>query len=426
MKKIFLFLIIIVAFNMQSKELMDKVAAIVDSTIITYSEVKMQAISLAAASGRQNDTIYIKSIEKDVLDNIIMEELLYQEGLKDTTIKINDIQVEDALDRVYKQMIASVGGKDMFEKELKKEGLSLEDWQNMYREKMRKNMVVQALMQKKYTFSSSEVPEWKIDSFIKANRDSLFTNVNRLYDISALVLYVQPSENTVQKIYKNVSIISDSIKNGLLPFERAALIYSEDTATAKNGGDLGMQPAERWASLFGKSILDVSSNMPIIAKSILGLHIVEKTTISPNGKSFAIRHILFKVNPSPKDSLYYINKVKQIEKEYEKGISFDSLVVLYSDDQATKQKRGKLGSFTGKELPFDINDIQGSLSNPVYMYSPIPIVVLYHIDKKETEDDMRNRIKQNVKMILQEKEKKRIYDIIKENLEKDHFVEIRM
>ncbi len=427
MRKFLLPIFIVLGLFCYGETYYDGVVAIVDSVIIPYSQLHLQAVSTAAMMGKQNDTLYIKNLEKDLIWDMVLEEMLYLEGREDTTIKISDIQVNDAVDNMYKQMVASFGSEEMFLKSLKEEGMTLRDWRKSAEEKIRKNMVIQSLMQKKYNFSFPEVPEWQIDSFIKMHRDSLFNNDNRLYSISAISFYVKPSKEEYDSVLNLAKIVKDSIDKGALEFNKGVLIYSADTATFASGGLIGTQPLSRWASLFGKNIISLPVDSTGIFISNFGVHIVKKDNISPEGKSATLRHILFRVPITSKDSLNAIKKGEEIIDEYKKGVSFDSLSVKYSEDAMLKQKRGFIGILSGASLPISSSDFYNTgISNPIYMGEIVPSIVIYHIDKKESDSEMQLRIREAVKNLLKEKEKKRIYDIIRDNLLKNHYVEVKL
>lgn len=93
-------------------------------------------------------------------------------------------------------------------------------------------------------------------------------------------------------------------------------------------------------------------------------------------------HILvrFPGNPSPSDTLAAYNKIKQIRDLATRGLSFDSLANMYSEDPSVKNNSGDLGYFTSMQMVYPFES--AAYNTPVDSISPIVRTSFgYHILK---------------------------------------------
>lgn len=101
-----------------------------------------------------------------------------------------------------------------------------------------------------------------------------------------------------------------------------------------------------------------------------------------------------------------LNKAKEVIKQLDEGKSFASLVKKYSDDDATKDKKGDLGYFNSDDMDPNFWDAALNLKKDTYTKEPVESAYGYHIilktgeKKKKTLNSVKDEIK---KTLAQEK-----------------------
>src|SRR6185503_18508294 len=83
-------------------ELIDRVVAVVGTQPILLSEVN-ERIQQARAQGMQvpEDTTAILAIQRQFLQQIVDDEVLYQQARRDTSITVSDAEIQQAVDEQF-------------------------------------------------------------------------------------------------------------------------------------------------------------------------------------------------------------------------------------------------------------------------------------------------------------------------------------
>jgi peptidyl-prolyl cis-trans isomerase D len=98
-------------------------------------------------------------------------------------------------------------------------------------------------------------------------------------------------------VLKHAEALRDSIVAGKVTFADAAKVESTDTASATNGGELGMSARNRFVPAFDKvawSLKPGEVSQPVLTP--FGYHLIEVD--SRKGDSISVRHILLRIQPS--------------------------------------------------------------------------------------------------------------------------------
>lgn len=207
-------------------------------------------------------------LEKAALDKLVDETLLRQkaEALK---LKVYERELENGITEIRKRFSVTPDGEkltpekaeEVFRSELKKDGLTMEE----FREKIRKQLMVQKLVQDtvkarvklpgdaevKAYFNNLALmlkgSEAEVKGLDTEAMEDLKAVTGRFREVTAERLRLRhillktkegatPEENAA--LMKKAQDIRKELAEGL-DFDEAAVKYSEDLESAKNGGDLG-------------------------------------------------------------------------------------------------------------------------------------------------------------------------------------------
>tara|TARA_R110000868_G_scaffold90546_4_gene251232 strand:+ start:954 stop:1925 length:972 start_codon:yes stop_codon:yes gene_type:complete len=228
-------------FAQAADQSLDQMVAIVNDDLITRSELKreMQATKMQMAQQGNRGSISDKSLEKQVLDQLINKKLQLQMA-EQAGISISDQDVETAIKTIAGQNNVSV---DELYSHIKQEGLSKET----YRHNIHDQIVMQKLQQHevagKITISPEEVTDFMKSQAFQENG----TNEYRLQDI-LVPTSDTPSSNEVMAAKARAETIMQKLKNGT-SFKSLAQAESHG-AQALEGGDLGWRKLPEIPSAF--------------------------------------------------------------------------------------------------------------------------------------------------------------------------------
>lgn len=318
------------------------IAAVVGEHAVMHSEVEEQFTILAPQFQLDpNDTSQANQLRREILDNLVNEQLLTQEATA-VGIEVDQTQVGQAVDegiRADKERMGAEG----FANQLIAEGLTETELRAIYADDLSKDFLRRQLLQRE-VFSKVSITDAQVERHFEENRERIGKKPRALRVLDLFVRTIPDS--TIEMTYQRRAIeVRDEIVAGL-SFEEAARRYSDDTRTAEQGGmlgrfapgDLGDRSFERVA--FTNTIGEVSQ--PV--RTNLGYHLVMVVDRDPNGVWTQARHILIGVAPSRSDEQKTRERVGVIRQRIASGeIDFGTAVERYSQDVMSQEQGGDVG-----------------------------------------------------------------------------------
>lgn len=326
-------------------DILDGVVAVVDDKIILFSELESQ-IQLAALQQTFNlsDSAAVDSIRRHFLNQMIDDKLVLIEASKDTSIKVTNKQVEEALDEQITRIKAQFQSEEAFLRQLNAEGLTLKTLRTRYREQIKNQILKESLLEKKLgmvSVSSGEVKE-----FYNTYRDSLPYKPAGVR-LAQILLSPIPSQ-TVKDSLKDFAERIDLRAKAGDDFTLLAQAYSSD-ASGKNGGDLGWFQRGQMVPEFEKAAFALQpGDVSDVVETRYGFHIIK--CMQKKGEKIRASHILISYTPSESDFAATLNLADSLYGVLQKGGDFTALVKQYSQDDDSRDKDGDLGWFPKDQL----------------------------------------------------------------------------
>jgi peptidyl-prolyl cis-trans isomerase SurA len=266
------------------------------------------------------------------------------EAAKDTSIKVTNKQVEDALDEQIKRIKGQFPSEDAFLKQLTSEGLTLKSLRSRYTEQVKNQLLKESFLGKllgKIAVSSGEVKE-----FYNLYKDSLPARPQGVH-LAQILIAVTPSAATKDSLRAYTQLIYSKAKAGE-NFALLAQSYSND-ASAKNGGDLGWFGHGEMVPEFEKAAFALQpGEISAIVETKYGFHIIKCTEKKPS--KVKASHILISFRPSPEDQAKRQVFADSLYSLLKGGADFAQIAGQFSDDDSSKSKGGDLGWYTGEDL----------------------------------------------------------------------------
>lgn len=235
MKGKFLFCVLVlvaVAVLVWGVELVDKVVAVVDNDPILASEVEAYAQFVTQQGGRKLSAEEETNLRGQILQELIDRRVLLAQARKDTTINVEDREVEQELNTRLQGEIDRLGSEQKLEEVY---GRPLKQLKRDLKDRIREGIMIDRLKFNKQ--KDVQVTRGEVESFWKAYQDSL-PELEEAVKIRHILRELTPSANAEETARQRALRLYQAVKNGA-DFEQVAKDSSDDPGTASKGGDLG-------------------------------------------------------------------------------------------------------------------------------------------------------------------------------------------
>ena len=289
-----------------SEALVDRVVAVVNQEIIMFSEVEKWSRSFQGeiqSEDRLERRERIQEVFRKVLEKLIEEKLIDQEAKK-SGIKVTSKEIEGAIEELRRQNAVD---QENFEKLLAAEGLTLEAFKKEIEKRILRTKLIQGAVK-----VESKVEEKELRDFYRKNMD--WYRIHESYRTSH-ILFLVPKEATrdqIREIRKKCQKVLEKIRGGE-DFGEMVFLYSEDTVSRKDRGDLGyFKRGELLPTLEREAIQLRVGEVSGVIRTEFGFHLI-KLLDRKGGEPPPFEEIKEKVQAD------YYNK--EMEKAFQKFLS---------------------------------------------------------------------------------------------------------
>lgn len=402
--------------------LLDRIAAVVNEGIILQSQIESK-IRLVVDQLREQRT---QLPPRDVIEQQVLEQLIVQEVQLQRAGRLG-IRVPDQMLNQTLQQVAQRNGISLSQlpNALSSQGIDY----SQYREDMRNDMILDALMQRD-VIARISVSEREIERFLQRQESSLGDQID--YDISHILIALGqvPSPEEVEAAEQEAEEIHQQLVAGA-EFAESAVAYS-DGQNALDGGRLGWRRGAQLPPVFFDVVRDMQPgdiSPPIRSPS--GVHVLKLNDVRGSDRVIELqhhtRHILLRPDEILDDRAIK-SKLERIRvRIVEDGEDFNDVARLESDDPGSGPLGGDLGWNTpGTFVPVFEEEVAalqpGQVSEPFRTEFGWHIVEL--IDRQErdtTEEVQRSRAIEAIRASKREQET----EIWLRQLRDEAYVELR-
>lgn len=373
-------------------EIMDRVIAIVDESVVLESELVRRANSIVSQIKARNQTVpALKILRKQVLERLIIESLQIQTA-KRVGVRVDDRTLTAALEKIASRANLSI---DQFKQKMEQEGTP---WP-LFREDMRNeimiNRIVSGMVQRRI-----QVSEKEIDNIVAQmdKEGETRTQYHLGHILLALSENATPEEIAAQR--EKAKKIVDALRGGS-NFEEFAVAFSNGPKSLE-GGDMGWRSLTQLPTLFAGTVKNMTVNdISEPLRSGSGLHIIYLKEKKGGFESQVVvqthvRHILVSPDAITTDQ-QALDKVKLARDRILAGEKFEELALEISDDKSNAAQGGDMswidpGTFV-KEFSLVMDRLEiNQLSEPVKTQFGYHLIeVLGRRDQDQTEEKKRER-----------------------------------
>jgi len=400
----------------------DRIVAVVNDEVVTLYELRTRLDVAVRQLQKQGTPLPARDVlEKQMLERLVMDKVQLQHA-KETGIKVDDAQLEQALQRIATGNKMSLA---QLREALKKDGIAYPKFREEIRDEMTIARVREREVENKISISEGEIDNYLAD-------DSAKSGGSEEYEVAHILLRTPESASPeqIQRIKAKADQVFERVGKGE-DFSQLAASFS-DAPDGLQGGNLGWRRRERLPGIFSDVVvkLKVGEAAPVL-RSPNGFHII-KLVAKRGGAAAATvqqthaRHILIKVNEvvSEADAKH---KLEGLYERIKNGGNFAELARLFSQD-GSASKGGDLGwIYPGDTVPdFEraMNELKpGEVSKPIQ--SPFGFHLIEVLERR-VQDVSSDRQRAAARQILRDRKMDEAYQDWLRQARDRAYVELRL
>ena len=358
MKRNILLLALLAALSVsaQSNGVIDEVVWIVGDEAILRSEVEEERLR-AQYEGTQ-----IPGDPYCVIPEQLAVQKLFLHQAELDSIEANESSVSHQVDMRLNYYINQIGSKEKMEEYFRKTTTEI-------REEMmttvRNQMIIQQ-MQSKLTQNIKPTPAEIRRYYNSLPMDSIPMMPAQ---VEVQILSFEPAVpvEEVERIKQRLREFTDRVQSGNADFSMLARLYSEDTESAKRGGELGFVGRGQLVTEFADVAFNLNDPKRVsrIVQTEYGYHIIQ--LIEKKGERINCRHILLRPRISADDKVRSLERLDSIAKEIKAGnIQFEQAVLRFSEDKNTAMNAGLMINPQTGGSRFEYQDLAPEIAKQIY------------------------------------------------------------
>jgi peptidyl-prolyl cis-trans isomerase SurA len=353
-----LFLLLsIVPFKMLAqKNIVDEVIWVIGDESILKSEVEEQRLRAEYEKTPLEGDPYCVIPEQMAIQKLF----LHQAAID--SITVNESSVNNQVESQLNYYVSQIGSKEKVEEYFRKPTSELrEDLRDMIR-----NQQLIQQMRSKLVEKIKSTPSDIRRFFNKIPADSIPTVPAQVeLQIVSFEPPVPIEEST--RIKDRLRDFTERVTSGTTDFSVLARIYSEDTESAKRGGELGFMGRGQLVPEFATVAFNLLDPKKVsrIVQTEFGYHIIQ--LIEKRGDKINCRHILLKPRVSIEEKTKAIHNLDSISNLIRDGkITFEQAVMAYSQDKNTALNAGLMLNEKTGTSKFEYQDLNPEIAKIVY------------------------------------------------------------
>ena len=327
MRKLLLVVLAAACASAHAVTLVDRIVAVVNKEVITYSELN-EAVGLAERQLQRQGTPAPDRpvLERQMLERLILDKAQVQVA-RDTGLRIDELQVDRAVERIAQSNKLTLAD---FRKALESDGIAFDTFRNDVRQQM-----VMGRLREREVDNRVQVTESEVDLFMEQMKSR---PEGAEYNLAHILVRV-PEQASPERIREARTRAEKALADAKSEpsFARVAASYS-DAPDALQGGALGWRSSDRLPELFAATLAAMKpGDVSDILRSPAGFHILK--LIERRGAGAAapvrqthVRHILVRTNEmvSESDARRKLQDLR--ERIVSGGADFAELARTNSDD----------------------------------------------------------------------------------------------
>ena len=296
-----------------------------------------------------------------VPEQLAIQKLFLHQAAIDS-IDVTEQEVFNELEREINMRVNQFGSREKMEEYFRKTSSEI-------REEMmtsvRNQMIIQQ-MQQKLTENIKPTPA-DIRRFYNTLPEDSIPMMPAQVEVQILSFEPNVPVEETERIKQRLREFTERVQSGSADFSMLARLYSEDTESAKRGGELGFVGRGQLVTEFADVAFNLNDPKRVsrIVKTEYGYHIIQ--LIEKKGERINCRHILLRPRISADDKIQAIERLDSIQKAIQNGeVQFEQAVIQYSEDKNTIMNAGLMINPNTGSSRFEYQDLAPEIAKQIY------------------------------------------------------------
>lgn len=329
---------------------LDRIIAVVGDHPILASEVEERLLVGQQAGQVPTDSAARQALRKKIVQQMINEELEVQQAIRDTSIKVTDQEVQDQVEQQVKSVKAQIPDPNEFLRQLHLVGFANEsEWRRKLAEDQRRQILVSRLLENlRQNDKLRPIPpnDAQLHQFWDEHKGEVGKRPANV-SYRQIVILPQPDSQAKAIALHTADSLLVALRGGA-DFATVAAKFSQDSASAAHGGELGWFRRGVMVKQFEDAAFRLRpGDLSPVVETKYGYHIIQVERVQP--AEVLARHILI----IPAISAAQIQKARHladsVHDAWVAGASFDTLAAHFGDPD--EQKLIENEPFTQSPLP---------------------------------------------------------------------------
>jgi len=337
--------------------IIDEVIWIVGDEAILRSEVEEERLRAQYEGQSLNGDPYCIIPEQMAVQKLFLHQALID------SVEANESSVSHQVDMRLNYYISQIGSKEKMEEYFRKSQAEIRE---ELMTTVRNQMIIQQ-MQQKLTSHIKPTPAEIRRFYNNLPQDSIPT-IPAQVEVQILSFEPDVPREETERIKSRLRDFTDRVQSGKADFATLARLYSEDTESAKRGGELGFVGRGQLVTEFADVAFNLTDPKKVsrIIETEYGYHIIQ--LIEKKGERINCRHILLRPHVSAQDKVRSLEKLDSIRTVIQDSANatFEQAVILFSQDKQTAMNAGVMMNPNNGSSKFEYQDLPQDVAKQIY------------------------------------------------------------
>ena len=317
----------------------DRIAAIVGDSVVPLSRVE-EELNVYRQQGNTvpQDPEGRQALMREVLDNLIDEQLMVQAALRDTTIVVSEQDVQVAVERAMREIRGQFASELEFRRQLEESNFgSPEEYRRWLTDQQRRELLRNQLLQRvreRGDLTPLAPNEKELRAFYEQSKAQLQRRPATV-SFRQIVIRVEADSAATAAARTFADSLVRELRNGA-DFALLARRHSQDAGSKEQGGDLGWRRRGDFVPQFEAAAFRLKPGQisdPV--RTVFGFHVIRVERSQP--AEVQVRHILIQPTVTDADRARARERAETVAQRLLDGASFDSLATTYHDYAGQEQ-----------------------------------------------------------------------------------------
>ena len=344
------------ALTAQAQGIIDEVIWVVGDEAILRSEVEEERLRAQYEGQPINGDPYCV-----IPEQLAVQKLFLHQAIIDS-VEANESSVSHQVDMRLNYYINQIGSKEKMEEYFRKTSTEI-------REEMmttvRNQMIIQQ-MQQKLTADIKPTPA-EIRRYYNALPMDSLPMMPAQVEVQILSFEPAVPVEETERVKSRLREFTERVQSGKADFSMLARLYSEDTESAKRGGELGFVGRGQLVPEFADVAFNLNDPKRVsrIVQTEYGYHIIQ--LIEKKGERINCRHILMRPRISATDKVNALQRLDSIRQRIiADSLLFEQAVIRFSQDKNTVMNAGLMINPNTGSSRFEYQDLAPEIAKQIY------------------------------------------------------------